>query len=245
MNVAAILPAAGHGTRMGKQAAAQYGSDRKQFMRLGGTPILALTVRKFLAVPSVREILVAVPEGSEDSVREMLGETAAFRRVRVLAGGRNRQESVGHCLDVVSDDSDLVAVHDGVRPFVTVSLIEEAIQQASVRRAVILGMPAEETVKQVSQEVVRSTLPRERIMLVQTPQVFDLGLLRRAFETARRDHFVGTDEASLVEHLNEDVYVMRGSERNIKITRPHHMALAQLYFELENREAPSDRQLGA
>ncbi len=243
MNVAAILPAAGHGTRMGKEAAVQYGSDRKQFMRLGGTPILALAIRKFLAVPSVREILVAVPEGSEDSVRAMLGETGNATRVRVLSGGRNRQESVGHCLDAVSDGIDLVAVHDGVRPFVPVQLIEEAIRQASARRAVILGMPAEETVKQVSREVVRATLPRERIMLVQTPQVFELALLRRAFETARRDDFVGTDEASLVEHLNEDVYVMRGSERNIKITRPHHMALAELYFELENRESASHRQL--
>ncbi len=245
MNVAAILPAAGHGTRMGKDAATLYGSNRKQFMMLGGTPILSLSTRKFLAVPSVREILVAVPDGSEETVQSMLAETGNANRVRVLTGGRNRQESVGHCLDAVSDDIDLVAVHDGVRPLVPVHLIEEAIRQASTRRAVILGMPAEDTVKQVSQEVVRTTLPRERIMLVQTPQVFDLKLLRRAFETARRDSFVGTDEASLIEHLNEDVYVMRGSERNIKITRPHHMDIAQLYFELENREAASNRQLRA
>ena len=133
-------------------------------------------------------------------------------------------------------------MHDGVRPFVPVALIEEAIAEAAVRQAVILGMPAEETVKQVSHKVVQATLPRERIMLAQTPQVFTVELLRRAFAKARRDGFVGTDEASMIEHLNEDVYVMRGSERNIKITRPHHMSLAQLYFEEESRESAADRQ---
>ncbi len=243
MNVAAILPAAGHGTRMGKAASERYGSARKQFMRLGGVPILALTIRKFLAVECVREILVAVPDGSEATVRAMLGDTGETARVRVLAGGRNRQESVGHCLDAVSEGIELVAVHDGVRPFVPVQLIEDAIREARIHRAVILGMPAEETVKQVSRKVVQATLPRERIMLVQTPQVFAIDLLQCAFEKARRDNFVGTDEASLVEHLNEDVYVMRGSESNIKITREHHMALAQLYFEQENRESASDRRI--
>ena len=242
MTVAAILPAAGHGTRMGKAAAVRYGSDRKQFMRLGGEPILALTIRKFLAVSSVREILVAVPEGSLGAVQDMLGSVGATQQLRIVAGGRNRQESVGVCLDAVSPECEIVAEHDGVRPFVPVALIEEAIAEAAVRQAVILGMPAEETVKQVSHKVVQATLPRERIMLAQTPQVFTVELLRRAFAKARRDGFVGTDEASMIEHLNEDVYVMRGSERNIKITRPHHMSLAQLYFEEESRESAADRQ---
>lgn len=243
MNVSAIVPAAGLGTRMGKAAGKRYGSTRKQFMKVGGTPILALTVRKFLAVDSIREILVAVPEGSEESARAMLPGTGGSGRVRILAGGRNRQESVGRCVDALSEETDLVVVHDGVRPFIPVRLVEDAIRKAAVHRAVILGMPAEETVKQVSRRVVQATLPRERIMLVQTPQVFAFDLLSRAFEKARQDGFVGTDEASLVEHLNEDVYLMRGSERNIKITGPHHMALAQLYLEQENRETASDRRV--
>lgn len=243
MNVAVILPAAGHGTRMGRDVAKRYGSERKQFMKLGGVPILALTVRKFAAVPRVKEILVAVPEGRASSVSEMLAQCEIAVPVRVLAGGRNRQESVGHCLDAVSEGMDLVAVHDGVRPFVPVALIEEALTRAESQRAVIPGMPAEETVKRVSQTVVQATMPRERLMLAQTPQVFAIDLLRRAFEKARRDRFVGTDEAALVEHLNEDVYVMRGSSRNIKITGPHHMALAELYRSQESREAAADRAL--
>ena len=239
MNVAAILPAAGHGTRMGRAVSERYGSERKQFMKLGGVPVLSLTIRKFLMVPRVREILVAVPAGNKEEVAAMLADSGITKRVRVLAGGRNRQDSVGRCLDAVSDGIDIVAVHDGVRPFVPVQLIEDSIARASVERAVILGMPAEETVKQVSRTVVQATLPRERLMLAQTPQVFATDLLRRAFEKAREEGFVGTDEASLVEHLNEDVYVMRGSERNIKITRPHHMALAELYYQLEQRESTS------
>lgn len=227
---------------MGKAATELYGGERKQFMKLGGVPILALTIRKFVAAPSVSEILVAVPEGSEESVQEMLGADGRTDGLRVVAGGRNRQESVGLCLDEVPAQCGLVAVHDGVRPFVPVDLIEKAIAEAAERHAVILGMPAEETVKQVSRDVVQATLPRERIMLVQTPQVFETELLRRAFAKARRDGFVGTDEASLIEHLNEDVHVMRGSERNIKITRPHHMALAQLYLDDEQRDPAPDRQ---
>lgn len=241
MNVAAILPAAGHGTRMGKAVSERYGSERKQFMKLGGIPIVALTVRKFLAIREITEILVAVPEGSEEDVRGMLRANGIETGLRVLAGGRNRQESVGMCLDAVSDGIDVVAVHDAVRPFIPVRLIREALARVESRRAVILGMPAEETVKQVSRTVVQATLPRERLMLAQTPQVFTTGLLKRAFEKARRDNFIGTDEASLVEHLNEDVYVMRGSERNIKITGPHHMELAELYYEAENRESADHR----
>jgi len=137
----------------------------------------------------------------------------------------------------VSDGIQFVAVHDGVRPFVPVSLIEQALDEAAHRGAVILGMPAEETVKQISLKVVRATLPRERIMLVQTPQVFAVELLKRAFLQAAQDGFTATDEASLVEHINEDVYVLRGSERNIKITRPHHLTIAQLYFDEETRES--------
>lgn len=237
MRVAAILPAAGHGTRMGRDLGDRYGSPRKQFMKLRGVSILQLTVQKFLAIDRIRQVLVAVPEGWVSSTRRMLSIPTAHGRVRVLAGGPSRQESVGRCLDATADTVDVVAVHDGVRPFVPVQLIERALDHAAVRGAVIPGMPAEETVKQVSQTVVQSTIPRERLMLVQTPQVFETSLLRRAFEQARRDGFSGTDESSLVEHLGEDVFVMRGSERNIKITRPHHLALAELYYEEEQREA--------
>ena len=243
MNVAAILPAAGHGTRMGKSISEQHGSDRKQFMKLGGVPILILTIRKFLSIPSVKQILVAIPESSRESMSEVYESLESSQRLQFITGGRNRQESVKHCLDAVDKNIDIIVVHDAVRPFVTVAMIEVAIEQAAEKQAVILGLPADETVKQVSRNVVRATLQRERIMLAQTPQVFSAKLLRRAFEKAEQDDFTGTDEASLVEHLNEDVYVMNGSERNIKITRPNDMTLAKLYYEEEQRGLHSNHRL--
>ena len=238
MMVAAIIPAAGLGTRMGKEASEQFGTDRKQFMLLGDVQILVHTIRKFLAAPSVNEILVVVPaEDVSSMAAELVAETDS-KSVRVVAGGRNRQESVRKGLDAVSSEIDIVAVHDGVRPFISVALIEDAIAKAAESGAVILGMPAVDTVKQVGQNAIEATLPRERIMLAQTPQVFRRELLDRAFESAARDGFNGTDEASLVEHLNEDVHVMLGSDRNIKITRPSDMALARLFYDEERLAAP-------
>jgi len=222
---------------MGKEASEQFGTDRKQFMLLGGVPILVHTIRKFLAAPSVNEILVVVPAEDVSAMAADLAVETDSKSVRVVAGGRNRQESVRNGLDVVSSGIDIVAVHDGVRPFISVALIEDAIAKAAESGAVILGMPAVDTVKQVGQNAIEATLPRERIMLAQTPQVFRRELLDRAFESAARDGFNGTDEASLVEHLNEDVHVMLGSDRNIKITRPSDMALAQLFYDEERPAA--------
>ena len=116
-----------------------------------------------------------------------------------------------------------------VRPFVTLEQIEQTFDEAFEYGAVILGLPPVDTVKQVERKVIQSTLFRERIVLAQTPQVMRSSLLRRAFEQAKQDQFMGTDEASLVEHLGEDVRVLLGSDRNIKITRPSDMALARLF----------------
>ena len=220
---------------MGKDACEQFGTGRKQFMLLGGVSILTHAVRKFLAAPSVEEILVVVPAEDVSTVARGLAAEGGAKSIRAVAGGRNRQESVRNGLNAVSEGIDIVAVHDGVRPFVPVDLIEAAIAKAAESGAVILGMPAMETVKQVRRNTIEATLPRERIMLAQTPQVFRKELLDRAFDNAQRDGFLGTDEAALVEHLNADVHVMRGSDRNIKITRPGDLALAQLFYDEERR----------
>ncbi len=233
MKAAAIIPAAGLGTRMGKPSPEVSGTSRKQFMLLAGEPILLHTVRKFVAAPPVDEILIALRAEDIDAFQEQLRQQDYPTPVRLVAGGRNRQESVGNCLALVDIDTEVVAVHDAVRPFVTVSQIEQVLGEAAEKGAAILGLPPVDTVKRVERTLIQSTLFRERIVLAQTPQAFRLPLLRKAFEQAEADRFVGTDEASLVEHLGEDVHVLLGSDRNIKITRPTDMALARLFYEEE------------
>ena len=243
MKVAAIIPAAGLGTRMGK-VSPDAASGRKQFLRLGDSSVLMHTIGKFEAAASIGEILVAVRDDDRESFGAELAAQGFSKPVRIATGGRNRQESVENCLALVDDDVELVAVHDAVRPLISTALIDKAVQQAATNGAVILGVPAIDTVKRVDQRLVHATLPREMIMLAQTPQVFRTELLRRAFENANQDGFTGTDEASLVEHLGEDVHVMMGSPRNIKITRPQDLVLARFYLEhadeLDRAEASDD-----
>ncbi|MCB1021179.1 MAG: 2-C-methyl-D-erythritol 4-phosphate cytidylyltransferase [Acidobacteria bacterium] len=230
MKAAAIIPAAGLGTRMGK-IPTEPASGRKQFLRLGDSSVLMHTIRQFVAAESISEILVAVRDDDRDSFAAELAAEAFGKPIRLASGGRQRQESVENCLALVGPDVELVAVHDAVRPLITPKLIDKAVQQAATDGAVILGVPAIDTVKRVDQRLVHATLPREMIMLAQTPQVFRTALLRRAFANANQDGFVGTDEASLVEHLGEDVHVMMGSPRNLKITRPQDLVLARFYLE--------------
>ena len=231
MRVSAIIPAAGLGTRMGKVSDETAGASRKQFLLLNGEPVLLHTVRKFVAAPSIGEILIALLPEDLEVFREQLEQQEYATPVRLVVGGRNRQESVGNCLALVQEDTEVVAVHDAVRPFVTVAQIEQIIDEAGDKGAVIFGVPPVETVKRVERTLVQSTLFREQIVLAQTPQAFRLALLRTAFKQAEVDHFIGTDEASLVEHLGEDVHVLLGSDRNIKITKPTDLSLASLFHQ--------------
>jgi len=235
MKVAVILPAAGLGTRMGRAPAEKTGTSRKQFMLLEGSPILLHTVRKFAASDRVSEILVAVRAEDIPWVEEMLGAEFARGRVRVVEGGNSRQESVQNALAALGGGVDLVAVHDAVRPFIDIETIHKVFDEAAESGAAILAVPVVDTVKQVSRGTgkvkIRATLPREKLVLAQTPQVFRHDLLARAFQAARDDGFIGTDEASLVERLEAEVSVVLGSDRNIKITKPGDMDLAHVFLK--------------
>ena len=154
-----------------------------------------------------------------------------------MEGGESRQQSVENALAALAPDTDLVAVHDAVRPFIDVPTIERVIQEARETGAAIVGIVPVDTVKLVHLNKVRQTLTRERLVLTQTPQVFRYSLVREAFQKAREDGFIGTDESSLVERLEQvEVSVVAGSERNIKITRPTDMELAHLFHSLEMSE---------
>jgi len=239
MRVAVILPAAGLGTRMGRASAETAGTSRKQFMQLDGSPILLHTVRKFAASDRVSEIVVALRREDLDWVGDLLRREIRTKTVRVVEGGNSRQESVERGLAAVSPDTDLVAVHDAVRPFIDLETIEKAFDEAAQHGAAIVGIVPVDTVKQVSGAQatgakVRSTISRERLVLAQTPQVFRCDLLKQAFASARRDGFIGTDESSLVERLDQvEVRVVMGSDHNIKITKPGDMELARLFLEKE------------
>jgi len=235
MKVAVIVPAAGLGTRMGRNSAEKTGTSRKQFMLLEGSPILVHTVRKFAASDRVHEIVVAVRAEDLEWVGGMLAREIPEGRVQVVEGGNSRQQSVENALFALRPDTDLVAVHDAVRPFIDLETIHKVLDEAAETGAAIVGVVPVDTVKQVSRSTgrarIRSTLPRDRLVLAQTPQVFRYELLMRAFESARDDGFVGTDEASLVERLDVEVNVVLGTDRNIKITKPGDMDLARLFFQ--------------
>src|SRR5579859_897769 len=235
MQVFAILPAAGLGTRM---AAALP----KQFLELNGLPILIHSLRAFAAVPRVTAIYVAVRRSEvarvEAQVAEYAEEYGFAGRVHVVEGGDNRQESVAHALAAIQEgpgeEDDIVLVHDAVRPLIDTGTIERTIDAVAEHGAAIVGLPAVDTVKQVERTahgaLVTSTIPREFVVLAQTPQGFRCGLLRRAFAEAMADGFVGTDEASVVERADHPIAVVPGSQVNLKITQPGDLALAEFYL---------------
>ena len=226
MKVGAIIAAAGFGRRMK--------TDRpKQLLVLNGTPILLHTVRKFDSCSAIDYIIVTAPRESVDEVRELV-QSAGFRKsVTVIEGGERRQDSVAMGLQQLQPGTDIVAVHDGVRPFVSIEEIEKVVRQAAETGAAILGVPIVDTVKQAEREFVESTLTREHLILAQTPQVFRTAILKQAFDRAAKDEYYGTDESSLVERLGIAVAIVRGSERNIKITRPGDLTLARAFLAEE------------
>lgn len=232
MQVFAILPAAGVGTRMAA-------SQPKQFLELNGLPILIHSLRAFAAVPRVNAIYVAVRRNEIERVEAQVAEYSAQfgfgGRVHVVEGGENRQESVAHALDVLpSQPEDIVLVHDAVRPLIDTATIERTIDAVIEHGAAIVGLPAVDTVKQVERTahgaLITSTIPREFVVLAQTPQGFRCGLLQESFAEATADGFVGTDEASVVERAGHPVAVVPGSQVNLKITQPGDLALAEFYL---------------
>src|ERR1700730_182121 len=238
MKVSVILPAAGLGTRMGRSLPEKAGTSRKQFMLLEGSPILLHTIRKFVSSPAVGEIVVALRAEDMEWVRDLLERESFGKPVSLVEGGDSRQESVENALATLGAGTELVAVHDAVRPFIEHSVLEKVFAEAEENGAAIVGIVPVDTVKQIHRNKIRQTIPRERLILAQTPQVFRFDLLRQAFAKAREDGFAGTDESSLVERLEQvEVSVIPGSDRNIKITRQSDMDLAKLFLAEEIKAA--------
>ena len=245
MKVFVIIPAAGLGTRMAPSSDKdRKDSPSKQFKELDGVPILVRTLRKFASIPAVSEIVVALRQdeiaGFRTQLERQYPEVFATR-LQLVEGGEHRQNSVANALAAIAagpnavNPDDLVLVHDAVRPFVTAETIAEVIAAAAKHGAAIAGWPAVDTIKQVDRTsegaVVRSTIPRASVVMAQTPQGFRYHILKKAFDDAAADGFVGTDEASLIERAGLPVVVVMGSPGNIKITTPADMELAEFYLK--------------
>jgi 2-C-methyl-D-erythritol 4-phosphate cytidylyltransferase len=221
MKTVAIIVAAGKSIRL---------KDRlpKQFLEIANKPILAHTVEKFERCDLVDEILMVVSEDYLGYCSTEIVDRFNFRKInKIISGGEARQDSVYNGLLAIPNNTSIVLVHDGVRPFISVSKIGESINLCKEYKAVILALPVKETIKRVEDDYVITTLNREKIWTVQTPQAFDYKLLLDAYQKAKEDGFVGTDDSSLVERIGVKIRVLEGEENNLKITTKEDLILAE------------------
>jgi 2-C-methyl-D-erythritol 4-phosphate cytidylyltransferase/2-C-methyl-D-erythritol 2,4-cyclodiphosphate synthase len=225
MKTVAIIPAGGSGRRLG-------GDVAKQYLLLGGMPVLARTLAVFQKSAVIDGIILVVPAGDLAAVRKQVVEPYDLTKVSaVVAGGKERQDSVRNGLAAVGRPCDVVVVHDGVRPFVTGDMIARAVEAAARGGAAAIGVPAKDTIKAATDaQIVTATLPRQNLWQTQTPQAFQYDLLCRAYDLAARDRFYATDDASLVERLGASVRLLAGTYDNIKITTPEDRVIAEAFL---------------
>ena len=223
MSVCAVVPAGGAGTRMG-------GTVPKQFQELNGKPILYYTLKTLQDCGIISELILVVPEKEYDNAcADWLGNPEIV--TKVVIGGEKRQDSVYNGFCEVSPQTEIVLVHDGVRPFLSHRMIRESVEVAREYGAAITAIPVHDTIKKVDVSgLVSQTVDREGLWRVQTPQVFRYELLREAFNKANSEKFYGTDEGTLIEHLGKPVKIVEGSEQNIKITRPEDLGLSEIFI---------------
>ena len=222
MKTVAIIPAGGSGKRVGASVA-------KQYLLLHALPVLVRTLRVFQKAEAISDIIVVVPGDDVASVRKQVVEKYGLTKVAaVVAGGGQRQDSVACGLRAVAAACDIVMVHDSVRPFVTEDMIIRFLAAAAGCGAASLGVLAKDTIKETIEDgVVKRTLPRGNLWQTQTPQAFSYELLLAAHRAAEKDHYYGTDDASLVERIGAKVQMIAGSDENMKITTPEDIKMAE------------------
>ncbi|MCK4416703.1 MAG: 2-C-methyl-D-erythritol 4-phosphate cytidylyltransferase [Candidatus Latescibacteria bacterium] len=228
MKVTAIIPAAGMGTRMG--------TDRpKQLIELDGQPILAHTLQAFDDCDSVEDVILVVSKDIFGFCSQHI--LPRFHKVdKVVFGGEKRQDSVFRGLKAARDDTEIVVIHDGSRPFITPEQITCSIDLCGKTRAVVTAMPVKDTVKSVANGLVERTLDRSGLWLTQTPQTFCFALIWKAYRKAYQEGYYATDDSALVERLGTKVAVLTGSYQNIKITTLEDLAVAQVILEDKKRK---------
>ena len=225
MVVSAIIPVAGQGKRFG-------GKTPKQFLKIGGQPIIEITLQKFISLDEINHGVVVVAESEIDSSRNLFRHIDGFdEKFKIISGGVERQDSVYSGIKNIPPDTDIVVVHDGVRPLVSSQLISKSIQTAVETGACIAALPVKDTIKRVKHGTVLETIPRDRLWQVQTPQTFKYSILREAHEKARETDFYSTDESALVEWNGHPVKIILGEYSNIKITSTVDLELSRLLYQ--------------
>ena len=226
MKTEALIVSAGKGHRFME-------GKKKQFHFLAGKPILAHTLDQFEKSSLIHSILLVVGQEDMDYCLKEIVEKWQFRKIsQIVPGGKQRQDSVKNGIDVLSKDTDIVVIHDGVRPFVTREMIEDSIRSTIQFQAVVLAIPVKETIKMVQPDgTILKTLDRESLWQIQTPQTFRVDVIKEAYHRATEDGFMSTDDASLVERIGVKVHVLPGTYTNIKITTPEDLVLANLFLQ--------------
>jgi 2-C-methyl-D-erythritol 4-phosphate cytidylyltransferase len=219
MKVGAIIPAAGRGKRIGTSVA-------KQFLEIQGKPLLHHTLTAIASCKLIDYVVLVMPLANVDEVgKDCLKKYSIVRQV--VVGGEERQDSVYNGFKSLEGSTDIVVVHDGVRPFTTPQMIITTIEEARQYGAAITAIPVSDTIKEVSGGFVKKTISRDGLWRVQTPQAFQYGLLQQAFKKANEDSYYGTDEGALIEYLGKEIKIVPGSELNMKITRKEDLVLGE------------------
>ena len=226
MQVCAVIAAGGQGKRMNSNVS-------KQFLTIKGHPILYYTLNKFEKMKILNEIILVVPPADVKYTKEQIIKKYGFKKTRIVEGGKERQDSVYNGLKALPKDVDIVVIHDGVRPFIPVKIIENSIEAAAECDAVGVAVPVKDTIKVVDDKsIVKTTPDRKALWAIQTPQTFKYDVIMKAYEKAMEDGFYGTDDTVLVERMGLPVKIIEGSYENIKITTPEDIIFAEAFVSM-------------
>ena len=225
MIVSAIIPVAGHGERFG-------GITPKQFLKIGDIPIIEITLQKFISLAEINHGVVVVSDEMRSFADKLFHNIEGFdEKFDIISGGIERQDSVYNGLEKIPPETDIVVVHDGVRPLVSTQLIRHSIKIALETGACIAALPVKDTIKRVTNDTVLETISREDLWQIQTPQTFSYSILMEAHKKARKEKYYSTDESGLVEWCGHPVKIISGEDQNIKITTAADLELCRLYYQ--------------
>lgn len=219
-----VIPAAGQGKRM-------KAGKNKLFLELSGVPIIVYTLRVFDEDPQCTGIILAINPDEKEMFANLIATYKLKKIKQLIPGGKERQQSVYNGIKVIDAETDIVLVHDGARPFIHHTLINQLSEAAMTHGGAVLAVPVKDTIKKAADNIVVETVERSSLWAVQTPQAFRVPLLTKAHETADSEGFLGTDDASLLERINEPVIIIEGEYDNIKITTQEDLYFAEAILQ--------------